>query len=254
MLRLLSRFTSHIVRSPLLRPFSTPSSSRIISSGSSFLTSKNPVVPYFDGINEFGQNGLDIDLDSWSTVQRLESTGFTTKQSEIILDLMTWILRVRLNEFRRSLVTQNQVEYDLSIMSEMFDEIQSSHSVISSRDSVEIRALNDKYSSEITRLLDGLKDSLNSSKTDLAISLNAFKADSLEESQRVGMRLHQEDSKLTVKMGAFKTATENVKLRAIYMFSVVLCIACVMVAAKAKVPKKPKQQPPLVHVETPVIE
>lgn len=120
----------------------------------------------------------------------------------------------------------------------MFDDLQAGYSAALSRDSVEIRTLNDRSTSEVSRLLDTLKDALNASKTDLAIALNSFKADSLEESQRVSMRLHQEDGRLTVRMGAFKTATENVKLRAISLFSVVLCAACVMVAAKAKAPKK----------------
>lgn len=101
--------------------------------------------------------------------------------------------------------------------------------------------MNDKSTSELSRLLDTLKDALNASKTDLAIALNSFKADSLEETQRGGMRLHQEEGRLTVRMGAFKTATENVKLRAISLFSVVLCAACVVVAAKAKTPKNKKK-------------
>lgn len=131
-------------------------------------------------------------------------------------------------------------------MSEIFEEIQSSFSAAIAKDSIEIRGLQDKYVSEVSRLLDTLKDNLSASKTELAIGINSYKADSMEEAQRVGMRLHQEDSKLTVRIGAFKTATENVKLRAISTFSLVLCIACVLVAAKARAPKKPKHQEELV--------
>lgn len=50
-------------------------------------------------------------MDSWSTVQQLHGSGFTVKQAEVITDLLAWILRVRLNEFKRSLVTQPQAEY-----------------------------------------------------------------------------------------------------------------------------------------------
>lgn len=76
--------------------------------------SPTKMVPYLD---EFGagaiHNGtsVDVEMDSWSTVQELTASGFTTRQSEIISDLICWILRVRLNEFKRSLVTQPQAEY-----------------------------------------------------------------------------------------------------------------------------------------------
>ncbi len=213
----------------------------------SSIAHRSNIIPYFEGVQEHvGQNTVEIDLDTLETVQRLQSTGFSPKQSEVITDLMSWILRVRLNEMKRSLVSSSQAEYDLSMISEIFDEIQTSFSAVISKDSVEIRGLNDKYSSEISRLLDGLKESASSARTDLAINVNSFKADSIEEVQRIGMQVHQEDSRLNVRMGGFKTETENVKLKAIYSFSVVLCLACVMVAAKAKSPKKAKkpEEPP----------
>jgi hypothetical protein len=126
-------------------------------------------------------------------------------------------------------------------MSEAFDELQAALAAVTARDSVEMRTLQDKSDSEVARLLDSLKEALSSTRTDLAIAMGAFKADSLEAAQRVGMCLHQEDSRLTVRMGAFKTATENVKLRAISMFSLVLCVACLVVAAgKAKSPRGSK--------------
>ena len=201
--------------------------------------SPSKLIPYFEGCSE---NTISIDLDTWDTVQRLNQAGLPIRQSEIITELLVWILRVRLNEFKRSLVSSSQAEYDLSLMVESFDDLQSSLSAVASRDSVEIRGLADKYQSEISRLMEGMRDGMGLARTDLAITLNGFKADVLEENQRMGMRLHQEESRLAVRMGGFKTDTENVKLKAIYSFSVVLCIAGILVAAKAKSPKATKNK------------
>jgi len=127
------------------------------------------------------------------------------------------------------------------MVSEVFDELQSSLAAVTAKDSVALRALTDTSSSAVSHLLDTLKDALHSSRTELSIALNTFKADAMEEQQRVGMRLQQEDARLTVGMGAWKTGTENVKLRAIFLFSVVLCVACVLVGAQA--PKKKQKKP-----------
>jgi len=77
------------------------------------------IVPYHDGhqdlVNSLGLNScggtVDVEMDSWQTVERLKEAGFTTRQGEVLTDLIGWILRVRLNEFRRSLVNQPQSEY-----------------------------------------------------------------------------------------------------------------------------------------------
>lgn len=127
------------------------------------------------------------------------------------------------------------------MLSEAFDELQSSFSAVTSRDSVEIRGLADKHSSDIGRLLDTLKDSVYSAKSELGMAVNGFKSDGLEETQKTGMQVHQEEGRLAVRMGGFKTDTENVKLKALYSFSVVLCIACVMVGAR--VAKRPARKP-----------
>jgi hypothetical protein len=71
------------------------------------------LVPFHDAGS--GPNGatIDVELDSWATVQQLAAAGFTVRQAEVITDLFGWILRVRLSELRRTLVNQPQAEYVL---------------------------------------------------------------------------------------------------------------------------------------------
>src|SRR4051812_29541623 len=129
------------------------------------------------------------------------------------------------------------------MVSEVFDEIQSSLSAISARDLVEIRALQDRISSEIGSFLDHTKDTASGSRTDLVLTVNNFKADALEEAQKAGMAAHQQESKLAVEVGAFKSESENVKLKSVWTYSIVLCLACICFAAQAKSPKPKKVSP-----------
>lgn len=123
------------------------------------------------------------------------------------------------------------------MVAQAFDEIQSSLAAVSARDSIEIRAMTDKLGSDIAALLDHLKEAAGSTRSDLVLAVGNFKADALEEMQGGSLLIHQQDNRLAVGMGAFRTDSENVKLRSVWTYSVVLCLACVLFAAQAKKPK-----------------
>lgn len=124
------------------------------------------------------------------------------------------------------------------MVSEVFEEIQASLSAVSARDNVEVRALTDKLTSAIPNFLDTLKEGTSLARTDLVMGVGSFKADAVEESQKAGMELQGLEARLTVDLGAVRTDSENVKLRSVWTYSVVLCMACILFAAQAKAPKK----------------
>lgn len=184
---------------------------------------------------------VEVEMDTFEAVQSLQSsTGFSERAAETVADLTRWLLRVRLGEYRRSLVSQTQCDNDLALIGEAFGKVQSSLSAVAARDSIEIRSAQDRVGGEIGALLDGAKEAVSQSRTDLVLAVNAFKAEAGEESQRVGLQAHQQEGRLAVGMGAFRTDSENVKLRAIWTYSIVLCLACISFAAQAKAPRRKK--------------
>lgn len=120
----------------------------------------------------------------------------------------------------------------------MFEEIQTALSAVSARNRIEIQSTNDRLSTELTTLLDHLRDLTSSLRTELILAVDIFKAEGRENAQKTDMSVHRVDGKLMVDMSGFKTNLENVKLKAIYTFTMVLCGLFMAIVAEKSLPKR----------------
>lgn len=125
----------------------------------------------------------------------------------------------------------------------MFEEIQTALSAVSARNRIEIQSTHDRLSTELTTLLDHLRDLTSSLRTELILAVDIFKAEGRENAQKTDMSVHRVDGKLMVDMSGFKTNLENVKLKAIYTFTMVLCGLFMAIIAEKSIPKRTKRPP-----------
>lgn len=70
---------------------------------------RSTIVPYL-GSAQDSQPPIDVELDTFAAAQRLRTAGLTERQGDAVVDLVRWILQVRLGEFRKSLVTAGQCD------------------------------------------------------------------------------------------------------------------------------------------------
>ena len=54
---------------------------------------------------------IDVEMDTAAAVKGLVSTGLTMEQSEVIVELIRWIIFVRLDEMARMSVSRSQMDH-----------------------------------------------------------------------------------------------------------------------------------------------
>jgi hypothetical protein len=80
----------------------------------------------------------------------------------------------------------------------------------------------ERITGDLHSTTDQLRDLTTAVRTDLALLVNAFKAESREDGQRLEMELHQLEGRLAAGMSLIRSEAENVKVRSIYTFALVI--------------------------------
>lgn len=159
---------------------------------------------------------IPFDIDTWHWVQTLTTTSLTPTQSEALLLITTRLLTHHLTTHLSTLPSRTTLP----------------HTPLSSP------IVPPTPTADVSTALPEVR-------TELVLEVNGFRAEGREEGQRVERILHEEEGKLQSVIAAFKSDVENVKVRSMYSFAMVIfSILIIAVAERANGKSKKRTEPP----------
>lgn len=194
---------------------------RLYSANDGSILAGNELVPAHKK-NEYLHNPIGI--DTWYWVRSLASSlnQLNTQQSECLMTAYQQIATYRLHAWQIHLPTQTRLHQDLHLLRAISSELSRQHASMLGRLEVEQRTRLDRLTSELYGTIDWLRDVITNSRTDLALAVNAFKAESREDGQKLEMERHRLEGKLAAQVSRFRSEAENVKVRTVYSFGMVI--------------------------------
>lgn len=174
----------------------------------------------------------ELPLDTWHWVRSLSTSGVAgmweeksmpslveRERAEALLTVFQRIISFRIHQWQERLATKGRLHQDMHLLRAIVAELTRQHATLIGRLDGEQRVRFDRLSSDLHGAIDTLRDITVTSRTDLSLAVNAFRAESREDGQRLEMELHRLEGRLAAHISQFKSDSENVKVRSMYSFA-----------------------------------
>lgn len=193
-----------------------------------------------------------LNIDTWEWVQTLsqsKSGSMTALQSEAVIEVVRRIATTRLKTWQAALAAQTRLQHDLHVLRTVAHKLDRLQNAAGAKHDNEQRSRYERVAAELHSVSDQLRDLLTATRTDLALLVNTFKAESREDGQKLEMELHKLEGRLTAAISAFRSDAEDTKVRSVYAFSgsralhpltytiVVICVLFLTVIAERTISK-----------------
>lgn len=182
-----------------------------------------------------------LPLDTWHWVQTLSGTPLTLAQSEALLRVSTLLLHHRLQAHLHQLTSHPHLRISTTHLSALLHDLSCHHAASLGSVEVASRRRVERLTAELCQL-EGLREGMGGVRTDLVLDVNGFRAEGREEGQRLEMELHKEEGRLAANMSSLRSDGENVKVRSIYSFAVVILSILVIAVAERSSSKNRKKR------------
>lgn len=156
------------------------------------------------------------------TPPNLVSDPVTRDRAEALMTVFQRVASFRLHQWRAQLAARGRLNQDMHLLRAILAELSRQHATLIGRLDGEQRARVDRLTSDLHGAIDTLRDITVTSRTDLSLAVNSFRAESREDGQRLEMELHRLEGKLAARISQFKSDSENVKVRSMYSFACTL--------------------------------
>ncbi|KAI5783540.1 hypothetical protein EDC01DRAFT_210308 [Geopyxis carbonaria] len=153
----------------------------------------------------------DHHFDTLKFVQRLQAEGFSEKQAEALLKVLSDVIEESIQNLTRTMVPREDQEKVTYTQKVDFAKLRSELSALHGSELGPIRSDQERLSSEISRLGARLREEVQRAQSSVKLDLNLEKGRIREESSVHELKVKETDTRIEKEVGDLRGVLESVK-------------------------------------------
>ncbi|KAG1140585.1 hypothetical protein G6F37_008954 [Rhizopus arrhizus] len=152
-------------------------------------------------------------FDTFKFVERLEQTGFTRDQSEVIMTCLQKVINESMTDLTKIMVSKADREKAVYAYKVDFAQLKSEIQLIERNDFSMMKTENDRLEGELEKLKQRLRDEIARTQASVRLDLNLEKGRVRDEASAQEIKIKETDTRIESEISGLRTQMEAIKFQ-----------------------------------------